>query len=365
MEKRKNLAVLCLTSAFLLTFLLWSILKPDDVVSESERRALAQKPALSAASVWSGAYMKEFETYTLDQFPLRDRFRQLKALVLRDVLREKDNHGIYIADGYAAKLDYPIRTESVRHAAERFKALYERDLAGTDVTVYQCVIPDKNLFLAEQNGYPAIDYDEFAALVADSMPYAAAIDLTPALSLDCYYRTDLHWRQETLLPAAKLLAGAMGISLSGSYETETAPDLFGGVYSGQSALPLAPEPFRWLTNETLRACTVYDYETGREIPVYDMDALTGEDAYSFFLSGSKALLTITNPNAQTDRELVIFRDSFASSLAPLLAEGYAAITLVDIRYLQPERLGNWISFENQDVLFLYSVPVLNSSETIR
>ena len=39
-----------------------------------------------------------------------------------------------------------------------------------------------------------------------------------------------------------------------------------------------------------------------------------------FLSGSKSLLTITNPSADTDRELVIFRDSFASSLAPLLTE---------------------------------------------
>jgi len=38
---------------------------------------------------------------------------------------------------------------------------------------------------------------------------------------------------------------------------------------------------------------------------------------------------------------------------------------VDIRYLQPERLGTWLTFDTQDVLFLYSAPVLNSSETIR
>ena len=78
-----------------------------------------------------------------------------------------------------------------------------------------------------------------------------------------------------------------------------------------------------------------------------------------------ATLTITNPAAKTDRELVVFRDSFASSLTPLLAGAYAKITLVDIRYLQPERLGTWLTFDTQDVLFLYSAPVLNSSETIR
>ena len=145
----------------------------------------------------------------------------------------------------------------------------------------------------------------------------------------------------------------------------TADAPFYGVYCGQSALPLAPDPLRYLTNETLRGCTVYDYETDAAGPIYDLSALTGEEPYSVFLSGSRSLLTIANPNVDTDRELVIFRDSFASSLAPLLAGAYAKITLVDIRYVQPERLGRWLTFDAQDVLFLYSVPVLNHSETLK
>ena len=96
-----------------------------------------------------------------------------------------------------------------------------------------------------------------------------------------------------------------------------------------------------------------------------MEKAAGKDPYEMFLSGSVSLLTIENQSAKTDKELVIFRDSFASSLAPLLIDGYAKITLVDIRYLPPERLGNWLSFEDQDVLFLYSASVLNNSETIK
>ena len=105
MEKRKNLAVVCLSAAFLLGFLLWGLCKPDDAVSVSERRKLAQKPELTLSSVLRGEFMTKFETYTLDQFPLRDSFRRLKAVTLLDVLREKDNNGIYLADGYEAKLD--------------------------------------------------------------------------------------------------------------------------------------------------------------------------------------------------------------------------------------------------------------------
>ena len=52
--------------------------------------------------------MDKFEEFTLDQFPLRDSFRTLKSLFTYNVLQQKDNNGIYIADGYAAKLEYPL-----------------------------------------------------------------------------------------------------------------------------------------------------------------------------------------------------------------------------------------------------------------
>ena len=38
MEKRKNLAVVCLTAAFLLGFLIWGLCKPDDAVSGGSSR---------------------------------------------------------------------------------------------------------------------------------------------------------------------------------------------------------------------------------------------------------------------------------------------------------------------------------------
>ena len=68
---------------------------------------------------------------------------------------------------------------------------------------------------------------------------------------------------------------------------------------------------------------------------------------------------------KNDKELIIFRDSFGSSIAPLLIDGYSKITLVDIRYLHPNILESYIEFDSQDVLFLYSTSVLNNSETIK
>ncbi len=253
----------------------------------------------------------------------------------------------------------------MEHALARFRFVYERYLQGTDAKIYFAAIPDKNYFLAERYGYPALDYEEFIQKFADGMEYAQTVGLTDVLTLESYYRTDIHWRQEAILPAAQRLAEAMGADWTDKFEAVTLDTPFCGVYCGQSALKLTPDALTYLTNDTLRACTVYDYETDTTLPVYDLDAAGGDDAYAIFLSGSKSLLTIENPNAGTERELVVFRDSFGSSLVPLLAEGYARITLVDIRYVAPERLGTWLTFSNQDVLFLYSTPVLNNSETLK
>ena len=96
-----------------------------------------------------------------------------------------------------------------------------------------------------------------------------------------------------------------------------------------------------------------------------MTKLDSKDLYDVYLSGARSLLTIENPNAATDRELIVFRDSFGSSMVPLLANDYAKVTLVDIRYLPADKLGEFVEFGNQDVLFLYSTLVLNQSSMLK
>jgi hypothetical protein len=160
---------------------------------------------------------------------------------------------------------------------------------------------------------------------------------------------------------AQRLAEALGVTAPQLEDyTQTALERpFYGVYYGQAALPMEPEIMYVLENELLAGCTVYNHETGKETPIYDPDKLDAKDPYEVFLSGAQSLLTVTNPNAKTDRELMVFRDSFASSLVPLLLQDYASVTLVDIRYISPELLGRFLDFHGQDVLFLYSTLVLN------
>lgn len=128
---------------------------------------------------------------------------------------------------------------------------------------------------------------------------------------------------------------------------------------------MKPDELWILESDSLYACTTYNIENRKTAQVYDMEKLSSRDLYDVFLSGPVSVLTVENPAANTDKELIVFRDSFGSSMVPLLIPGYAKVTLVDIRYLPADKLGEFVEFENQDVLFLYSTLVLNQSSMLK
>ena len=351
-----------IVAALWLALAVFAWVRPADAISESERRPLNQFPELSVKTIFDGSFMGKFEDYTLDQFPLRDAFRSFKANIQLKLFGQKDNNNIYVVDGYAAQLEYPYDTASIDRALSRFQYVYDNYL--TDCNVFLTVVPDKGYYLAEENGYPAMDYEAMFADLRNGMPWAEFIDLTDTLNLDSYYRTDTHWRQEAIGPAAQKIADALGVTV-GEFAEKDMDTPFYGVYCGQSALNLDPDEIRVMEADWMADCRVYDAESGSWGEIYDLPKLEGQDPYEVYLSGSRSLLTIDNPNAATDRELIIFRDSFGSSVAPLLVKDYARVTLVDIHYMSPTILGNFIEFGGQDVLFLYSTLVLNNSETIK
>ena len=342
---------------------------PDKEYSEAERRLLAKLPQISIDAVMDGSFEDGFEKYTTDQFPFRNQLRTVKALMEYKVFGKKDNNDLYEIDGHVAKILWPYNANSVTNATSKLTKIYDKMIAGTasEGKVYVSVIPDKGFYMAQNAGYPVIDYDVMFDQVAAEMPYATYIDITEELSLDDFYKTDLHWRQEKIIPVADAIGQAMGVKLDGLATLEKTDALsdFHGVYYGQSALPLEEEVLSYLTSDIIEGAVTYNYETSKEGPVYNMEGLAGRDPYDVYLSGSVPLMTVTNPAADTDRELVIFRDSFGSSLAPLLIEDYAKITLVDIRYIQSDFLGQFIEFNGQDVLFIYGTTILNDSFTLK
>lgn len=329
---------------------------PAKAESEAERRELEQMPALNADTLLDGSFMKDFEDYTLDQFPLRDSFRSLKAIFHNYVLQQMDNNNIYIADGYAAEMEYPLDTDSVAHAMKTVASFYESYIKDKGCNVYLTVVPDKSYYLAQPSGHLSMDYEAMFSMVKESLPEATYIDITDTLSIGDYYYTDTHWRQEKILDVAKRLAEAMGTQIPEDYTQNTVETPFYGVYAGQSALVCQPDTIVCLTNDVIA-----DFVVEGAQGVYDMTKVDSRDPYELFLSGNQPVVKVTNPHNMQGKRLILFRDSFGSSIAPLLAQGYSEVVLVDLRYINSQLLDQYVDFENADVLFLYSTLLLNNS----
>ncbi len=359
--KRTISLILVLALWLGLTAFAW--LKSPDESSDSERRQLEQFPDLTMQTLLSGDFMRDFADYAVDQFPLRDGFRTLNAMLTYYALGQKDNNGIYLHDGYAAKMEYPMSEADLRYAMDRFNDLYKMYLKDNDVKF--AIVPDKSYYLAGEAGVLSLDYAALFAAMEETLPWAEFIDLTDTLDIDDYYRTDTHWTQEAILPAAEKIAAALGVTVPSDLKQVTLERPFYGVYYGQAALPMDPDALHYLTNDVLEGCTVKCHDNGKTAQVYDMTKLSSRDLYDVFLSGGAAVLEITNPAGAEGKELVVFRDSFGSAMIPLLLQDYAKVWVLDTRYVMPNMLGHFVDFENKDVLFLYSTLVLNSSSGLR
>ena len=343
---------------------------PATASSEAERRALEQMPEVSLENILSGDFMELFNKYTLDQFPGRDTFRALKTAFHKYVMQYGDNNELYTEDGYIIKQESLLNTESVNTALEVFQLVYDRHLKDKAANVYVTVVPDKHFYASQTNGRPAMDYQTMFDMVEEGMPWASYIDITDSLSLDSYYRTDTHWRQEMLIPVAQKITAAMGVT-SPDKEDFTVSVLekpFYGVYYGQAALPAEPEAdsIQFLHSSAIDSYVLWDYNTisGRPVQgeIYDMSQLESLDLYDVYLTGAKkGVIELRNPEGTPGKELVVFRDSYGSSLAPLLVSDYAKVTFVDLRQAEYRTVSSYMNCANKDVLFMFSTLVLNNS----
>ncbi len=293
----------------------------------------------------------------------------------------------YVSDGSIVAVSPPLDEKSVLRATDRFAYLHDTWLAPNDMHIFVAVVPDKSYYMPDKKGRGQMDYAAMYDMVYGAMDYASPIHIADCLDKDAYYSTDSHWRQECLLPVAERITDAMlhgtdtgssGAFAAAAYETKTAADSFTGSYADAVTEAAAwekkqfsqvkPDTIFYLTNEILEQASVYIYDTGTTSGIYSEEKLHSRNPYDFFLSGPVALMRIENPAAETDRKLIAFRDSYGSSLLPLLVPFYREILVADIRYTMSGRLGEFVdfaSYRGADALFLYSTTLLNRSISLR
>lgn len=347
----KNKVIISIFAAFFLGLSFWNAMEEKLTYSESERRVLAEMPELGEN------FANEWETYAADHFPMRDWWRSAKSYVDTKIFLKKDYHDIYQTGEHLVEMEYPMNTKMLDYAIEGFEELEEKYFPEQDV--YVAVIPDKNRYLAAESGHLSMDYEAFSKYISDGMKEATYIEIADLLSAEDYYYTDMHWKQEKIVDIAQHLGNKMGVRIRTDYQEDTLDVPFHGVYVGQYGQKSTTDEIKYLSNNTIEQLEV---EGASE--VYDSKKGYGKDPYELFLSGNQPIVTMKNPQNKNGRRLIIFRDSFGSAIAPLLATGYSEVVLVDLRYVNSDLLEELVSFENAEVLLLYSTTILNQANSL-
>ena len=352
----KNKILVFIFIGFILIFSLGSIFIPDKKISYSERRKLKEFPEFE----FSGEYISDVDGYLLDHFIFRDLFRSIKAKFNYSVLNKLDNNDIYLKDNYIFKSNYPTNKESISSFMEKINKL--EGLLTKDNKKFIMIIPDKNYYL-KSDDFLGIDY-EYIYKEMNKLGLKN-INITDKLSLDSYYETDTHWKQDKLNDVVLEMDRVMDFNYYDVSYKKNIYNKFYGVYYGESAINRDPEKLVYLTNDLFDDVEVNYFENGNLNTIYNTSKLDGMDAYDVYLDGASSFITISNPNSSSSKELVIFRDSFGSSISPLLVPYYNKITVIDNRYITSDNFTNLIEFTNQDVLFMYSTLLVNDSKSLK
>ncbi len=365
MSKKYCIFITALFCAFIGVFLVANAVAPDRTFSEMENRNLEQLPTPSVKTLLSGEFMKDFETYTTDQFVARDSWIGLKSATER-ALGKQENNSVYFCDEdtLITRFDQPD-SQKVSDNLTYVNNFVE----NVDIPVVFSLIPTQACIWAERLPAGAPNASQTAILdqAQAAVPGALWADLYAPLwahkGEDIFYRTDHHWTSLGAYYGYTGLAEALGyepVSLDSYTETIRSTQFYGTVFSSSGVRWVSPDTISTYVPDTGITVTEHSYDNKGnpiEIPrsLYVESFLSVKDKYSMFLGGNQSLGVVKTPN--TDKpKLLIIRDSYADSLVPFLTPHFSEIHLIDLRYYKLS-IQNYVEQNGIDqALVLYSVP---------
>ena len=358
-DKIKDIVVTIVFLITIISLFLINVIKKDTDISIAERRKLATMPELTTKSLFDGTYFKKFDSYVTDQFIERDTFRKIKIDIELSTKGEYNN--LYMYDDYIIEEIFPLNSNSINNLTNKINYIKDKYL-NDNSNIYYTIIPDKNYFV--NKGNLKLDYNKLQDMMKNNLTNLNYINIFDKLTLNNYYKTDTHWKQEDLSNVANTIANQMNFDITNNNVINTVTT-FKGSYAGRLSVTKDIDTIKTITNPSTLNSSVYNYETKKYTKIYDYDKIKSLDKYDIYLSGASSIIDIVNPTSNSNKELIVFRDSYGSSLIPLLLEGYKKITVIDIRYVSSRILNNYIKFNNQDVLFMYSILTINNSFSMR
>lgn len=326
-QKKSDILTILLFCGFLLGMLLCYVLLPKRDFSENEKRYLEEAPALAWDAVASGEWGEDAETYMADHIPGRDFFVGLNAYF--DLLTGRQvGKDIWVRGDRL--VEAPVEADASAAMTKMFVINAFAETVGQRVDL--AIVPSAGWALEGQSG-GYFDDDIIRDIYAMAGENVNCVDMLPAFenAPQLYFKTDHHWNSAGAYAGYRAYMESVGKAFraESDFTKETVGGFQGSTYS-RSALWLTPAEDMEFWTGSLDLTVTNAENPEPHAGVFYGERLEEADKYTVFLDGNHSLVRIQNPNGQG--KLLVIRDSYSNSLGCFLAESYAEVVLVDLRY---------------------------------
>lgn len=367
-QQQGQLLSLLLVGAVVLCLVL-SLVIPDRAFSESENRKLAQVPEFSGSALADGSWFSALGSYMADQFPGRDGWITINLWMNR-LLGQKESSGVYLCDdGYLMQAPGDPNEASL---ARNLEAINTFGTEHTDLNITMTVVPNAVTILSDKLPANAPVRDQAADLagIESALSGVTFVDVTDSLmrhnSEYLFYRTDHHWTSLGAYYAFTAVADAMDIDAPSldDYTVYPVSTTFEGTLSSRSGSHSARDQVDiYVPAADVDYYVTYTDSQTHISSMYSRAALDQKDHYTVFFGGNFSRLDIIT-TADTDRNLLLFKDSYANCFVQFLYPYFDRIIMVDPRYYY-DNVENLVTSQGiTDVLLLYNADTFLSDSSL-
>ena len=333
------------------------LVMPKTQFSQTEKRYLEKPPVLTWQSLGSGKFGADMETYMADHIPGRDLFVGLNSY-FEFYTGRQTGKDIYVADNDRL-VEAPVAWDG--ELAAKNMAAIETFAQTVGIPVDLMIVPSAgwaNEDKIQNLSAPYTDMTMIGLLYGQTSEMVRPVDvLSVYQQMDgetLYYKTDHHWTSLGAYTAYEVYMQSLEkpYRSQSEFTVETVPGFHGSTYS-RSALWLTPaeDLELWHGSDNLTV-TNGENETPHQ-GVFYRERLEEADKYTVYLDGNHSTVRITNPAGEG--KILVIRDSYSNCLGAFLAESYAEVVLVDLRYYK-DPISDLCAAENFDnVLVCYSI----------
>ncbi|MDU5110553.1 MAG: DHHW family protein [Clostridium sp.] len=355
----------CIFILTLIFFVIANFISLDKDFSEVENRNLQSRP-----KILSENYTENLNSYVADQFFKRTNFISFKARIELMMGKNKINN-VYI--GEDNKLFEDFKITSNEDLLNKVSVINEFKKSNTDLNINFMLVPTATSILNDKlPKYSPVD-DEIEYIkavernISEDINFITVYDKLEQYKDEyIYFKTDHHWTADGAYLGYKAFCEATGIEATNKEELQSiiaSNDFYGSLSSKIGLFGLGKDKLKIYIPNNKNVLVNYVTEQKKEPSLFNSEKLYNKDKYQVFLDGNHPLIEIES-DKNTDKKILIIKDSYANNFVPFLTENYGNIFLIDLRYYKDSVSEFLINNDIKEVLFLYNVNTFNEDDSI-